>query len=99
MNEPGGPRRRGRHSSADGGTGGVPASYWISGDGGSRDGSFSPGYQFPGYDTPRYEPSRYEPSTWTTELPAAPRDAGERSTSGFPTSPVCSTATPTRPVR
>jgi uncharacterized YceG family protein len=74
VSDPGGPRRRGRHSSADGGTGGVPASYWISGDGGSRDGSFTPGHEFPGYDEPRYEPGRYEPSTW---------DAADRETGGF----------------
>jgi uncharacterized YceG family protein len=89
VNEPTGPHRRGRHSSADGGTGGVPASYWINGAGGGRDASFTPGHEFPavesagsaspghehvGYEFPRYEPSRYEPSTW---------DAAERATGGF----------------
>ena len=68
MTGPGGPRH-GRHSSPEGGSGGL----------------FGPGSEhgvpdIPGYGIPRYEPARYEPPSWTTDAvepyPAEPTPDG-----------------------
>jgi uncharacterized YceG family protein len=69
VTEPGGPRRRGRHSSSDG-----PF----------NTGFDAPGVDVPASGTPHYEPARYDPPTWRAALPRTPSDtAGLRRPSGL----------------